>query len=142
MEARDIDETIARTTIDMLRPFDADPLPTWEKLRPDQREEALQYSIKFRAALAEAGLVVVGNWKPIKSAPRDGSWFLLRGRNSADRPMVPVVVSWRHGEGSRDAAIAFRDSGTLRDCSFLLSGENADWRPLEAALPQLEGQKK
>lgn len=66
--------------------------------------------------------------------PTDGTWFLLRGRNSANQPMIPVVVSWCQGlSGSED--LAFRDSAHLSDMSRLIfdvpSGSSADWRPLK-----------
>lgn len=66
--------------------------------------------------------------------PRDGTWFLLRGRNAANVPMIPVVVAWcsfRRGD-----AVAFRDSASLRDMGHLLMdvphGSSADWCPLPA----------
>lgn len=36
-------------------------------------------------------------YSPIKDAPRNGDWILLRGRNAIGRPMIPVVAAWRPG---------------------------------------------
>lgn len=73
-------------------------------------------------------------WRPIGTAPKDGTWILLRGRNGAGRPMVPVVAAWRVGEGSGDALrVTWRDSASLRDVSSLLKedgGALPDWAVL------------
>lgn len=73
------------------------------------------------------------DWRPMATAPKDGSWILLRGRNSAGRPMVPVVVSWRTDRGGRDPH-AWRDSSTLGDLTELavygVGQSLPDWQPL------------
>lgn len=61
--------------------------------------------------------------------PDDGTWILLRGRNAVGVPMVPVVAAWRRGEG-RATEPAWRDSANLKDVSYLVADEGADWAPL------------
>jgi hypothetical protein len=46
----------------------------------------------------------VSEWKPIETAPKNDQWILIRGRNSANKPMIPIVAAWhppgvmtRHG---------------------------------------------
>lgn len=72
----------------------------------------------------------MSNYQPIKDAPRDGTWILLRARNSAYLPMVPIVASWRVGEGRAIKSLAWRESLTLRDVSYLANDRGADWAPL------------
>ena len=73
-------------------------------------------------------------WQPIETAPRDGTWILLRGRNGAGLPMIPVVAAWRVGEGTGDALRrTWRDSASLKDVSTLTKedgGAQPDWAQL------------
>lgn len=71
-------------------------------------------------------------WQNVASAPRDGTWFLLRGRNSVNRPMVPVVCAWTTDH--KGSLLAYRDSASLKDMTSLVAdvpaGSSADWHPL------------
>lgn len=51
-------------------------------------------------------------WRTMESAPKDKTWILLRGRNAANRPMVPVVAAWRPFGASSDCG--WVDSGSFK----------------------------
>ena len=77
----------------------------------------------------KAGLVPPG-WQPSDTAPMDGTWVLLRGRNGANFPMIPVVCAYVRREGR----MAWRDSASMKNMNDLISdvpqGSSADWHPL------------
>jgi hypothetical protein len=72
------------------------------------------------------------SWQSITTAPKDGTWILIRGRNSAGFGMIPVVCAWH--SGSNGGSYAWRDSASLRDMTSLVAdvpvGHEADWHPL------------
>lgn len=77
----------------------------------------------------------MSKYQPVDAVPppKDGTWFLLRGRNSAGQPMIPVVASWAFGV-SGGSEKTWRDSASLRNVSFLIidvpPGVSADWASL------------
>lgn len=65
-------------------------------------------------------------WKTIDTAPKDKSWVLVRGYNSAGQPMVPVVAAWMpHGATHQ----GWVDSGSFKPLDGMLS-DNGEWMPL------------
>ena len=74
-------------------------------------------------------------WQPIQTAPKDGTWILLRGKNSIGRPMIPVVVAWTFGHTLAETP-CWRDSASLRDMTDLAaSPDGAEWRYIEHQPP-------
>lgn len=66
-------------------------------------------------------------WRDMSSAPKDGTWILLRGRNAIGRLMIPVVAAWMP-VGSRHQGWA--DSGSFKPVDNLANDVGADWMPL------------
>lgn len=67
----------------------------------------------------------MAEWKPIETAPKD-EWVLVRGYNSANRPMVPMVAKWMMRPINYSGPeYCWRDSGSLKP---LL--EVKEWMPL------------
>lgn len=66
-------------------------------------------------------------WQSVDTAPRDGTWILLRGRNAVDRPMIPVVIAWCPPGATYHG---WSDSGSLRNMDSLAASPGADWHPL------------
>lgn len=81
---------------------------------------------KINAALA--ALERVGRWRPISEAPKNGTWILLRGRNSVGQRMVPVVAAWCPPGGS---GTGWRDSGSFKPVDDLAADPGADFMPLQ-----------
>lgn len=73
----------------------------------------------------------MSGWQSIESAPKDGTWILLRGRNSLNYPMIPVVCAWRRGERGdmnwRDSAVGYSMGHLVHDVPL---GGAADWHAL------------
>jgi hypothetical protein len=63
-------------------------------------------------------------WKLMNTAPKDGTWILLRGRNSIGELMVPVVAAWCPPAAKSHG---WADSGSLRNFDALASDPRADW---------------
>lgn len=67
-------------------------------------------------------------WRPIASAPKDGTRVLLYRPNWAEH----TVVAWYHALGSEWAAVN----------GFDVAGEPTHWMPLPPAPPATEGDSK
>lgn len=85
----------------------------------------------LRLEALEAARGEGAGWRDIATAPKNGEWILLRGRNAAGFPMIPVVCSWaRHPEGY----MCWLDAASHRDLTVLVAdvppGTSADWHPL------------
>lgn len=66
-------------------------------------------------------------YQPIDTAPKDGTWILLRGRNAVGVPMIPIVAAWNPA-GSKH--FGWVDSGSFKPSDNLAADAGADWAPL------------
>lgn len=92
----------------------------WAQNEGSTDEEDAQALLEVKALLTAEPR---DDWRPIETAPRDGTWILLRGRNAADRPMVPVVAAWRPLACKHNG---WADSGTFKPVDDLA----IEWAPV------------
>lgn len=73
------------------------------------------------------------DWKSSDTAPTDGTWILIRARNSIDKPTVPIVAAYKSGgavgTSRTDHHIAWRSSETGDDLTNYMA-DGWDWTPL------------
>lgn len=86
----------------------------------------------MRAALEEAAACIreMVEWRPIETAPRDGTPFVgLKGRLSFRTKMQDYYVKAPHEEGGP----TFRQAWTAEDSSSLFPWSPTHWLPLPPA---------
>ena len=71
------------------------------------------------------------DWQSSDSAPKDGTWILIRGRNAVGQPMIPIAAAWVTGGlvDAPDKHIAWRSGETGRDLGSYMS-DGWDWMPI------------
>lgn len=67
------------------------------------------------------------SWQPIETAPTDGTWILLRGRNAVGQPIIPVVAACNPPGTPR---FGWVDSASFKSMDALALYGEADWCPL------------
>jgi hypothetical protein len=76
-----------------------------------------------------------GQWRPMASAPRDGTRVLVAMHASEQGPADVDVARWTHPKPAREACWVASDSS--HDCMITYEeAELAFWMPLPASQPQ------
>lgn len=65
-------------------------------------------------------------WRDFADAPKDGTWILIRGRNTIKQPMVPVVAAFNPAGTMHWGWV---DSGSFRLVESIVA-YGCDWQPL------------
>ncbi|MBV9395082.1 MAG: hypothetical protein JOZ84_11790 [Methylobacteriaceae bacterium] len=77
----------------------------------------------------------VGEWKPIATAPQDGTLVLVAIRESEQGPAQVDVARWAKPARGHEKCWVSADSAP--DCPIIYSeGELAFWMPLPTSLPR------
>jgi hypothetical protein len=83
-----------------------------------------------------AGSAILGEWKPMKSAPQDGTLVLVAIRESEQGPAQVDVARWtKPGRGQEKCWVS---ADSAPDCPIMYAeGELAFWMPLPTSVPRL-----
>jgi hypothetical protein len=79
---------------------------------------------------------VLGEWKPIATAPQDGTLVLVAIRESEQGPAQVDVARWAKPARGHEKCWVSADSAP--DCPIIYAeGELAFWMPLPTSMPRL-----